>query len=253
MLSLKEHLRKVVDSRSANGKVHQLHGVLCLVVIGLLTGQIGLSRLIAFAMGQGAQRRYNGENHRRMRRKKMVEVRPASWLYEIGLLWRGAPTVPGLQTLIRILGGIKPGELQEAMGAWVKQLLEELGAQTLVGSVDGKAMKAAGRHVLSVFIHDLQQVLWQEEVGEKKNELSAFRDRLKEMLARYPGLWLICGDAMFADQTLCDLLKREGRQWMFQIKANQPNLMEKIEIIFSPIVRQRPHLSDEPEKKRTAW
>lgn len=251
--SLSEHLRTVSDRRSSHGLVYGLHGVLCLVVVGLLTGSTSFSRMIALAMGHGARRRHNGKKRERMRRVKTVRREPAPWLYDIGLLWRGEPTVPGLMQLIRIVGGIEPADLQEALRGWVQDLLATLEADRYVGSVDGKALRAAGKHVLSVFLHDVKQVIMQEEVGEKKNELSAFREKLSWLLDRYPGLWLLCGDAMFADQTLCRLLVNRGRQWMFQIKANQGNLFEKMELFFYPIMQRPPHVSDEPEKKGSMW
>ena len=179
-----------------------------------------------------------------MKRKGIVRPEPSRWLYDIGMLWRGDPTVPGLQQMIGILAGIKPVELQEAMRGWVSDLLEILRVRQYVGSVDGKALWAGGKHVLSVFLHDVEQVVMHEEVGEKKNELSAFRDRLSGLLDRFPGLWLLCRDAMFADaqrrrsllrggecaacQTLCQLLNNRGRHWLFQIKANQGNLFESV-------------------------
>jgi hypothetical protein len=112
--SLSEHLRTVSDRRSAHGKVYDLHGVLCLVVVALLTGHVGFSQTIALAVGHGARRRYNGENRKRRRRQALPCGAASAWLYEIGLLWRGRPTVPGLQQMIRILDGIDPGELQAA-------------------------------------------------------------------------------------------------------------------------------------------
>jgi len=251
--SLSDHLRTVSDRRSAHGKVYELHGVLCLVVVALLTGRMGFSQTIALAVGHGARRRYNGKKRERMKRKGNVGAEPSRWLYDIELLWRGDPTVPGLQQLIRILAGIEPADLQEAMRGWVSDLLETLQARQYVGSVDGKAMRAGGKHVLSVFLHDVKQVVLHEEVGEKKNELSTFREKLSWLLDWYPGLWLLCGDAMFADQTLCALLANRGRHWLFQIKANQGNLFEKLEVFFHPIAQGPPHFSDEPEKKGSMW
>lgn len=251
--SLRRHLQAVADARAERGKLHQLQPVLCLVVLGLLTGRTSLSQILALALGAGAQRHFYGDQRRRRQKQQAMasDLPPAPWLYRIGLLWRGQPTAPCLMTLIRLLRGLKLSDLQEAMGCWVLDLLAHLRQQpALVVRVDGKAMKAADRHVLSVFVEDLKLVLLHEEVDAKKNELSTFRDKLAALLERYPFLWLLSGDAMFSDTKLCEMLKAGGRHWLFQIKANQPHLLEKLELFFSPIVHAAPHLSSEPEKKR---
>lgn len=251
--SLRRHLQTVADARAERGKLHQLQPVLCLVVLGLLTGRTSLSQILALALGAGAQRHFYGDQRRRRQKQQAMasDLPPAPWLYRIGLLWRGRPTVPCLMTLIRLLDDLRLGELQEAMAGWVLDLLAHLREPpALVARVDGKAMKAAERHVLSVFVEDLRLVLLHEEVDEKKNELSTFRDKLATLLERYPFLWLLSGDAMFADAKLCEMLKAGRRHWLFQIKANQPQLLEKLELVFSPIVHAAPQLSEEPEKKR---
>lgn len=249
--SLCAHLKTLADARAEHGKVHQLHAVLCLVVLGLLTGCTSLSQMIALALGAGARRRYYGDHRRRRQKQRAMAYAqpPAQWLYRIGLLWRGSPTVPCLMTLTRLLEAVTMAQLQEAINGWVLELLARLRQEPLVVRVDGKALKAAGRHVLSVFVQDLGVVLLHEEVAEKKNELSTFRDKLTRLLERYPALWLLSGDALFADTTLCQALKQGGRDWLFQIKANQPHLLEKLELVFSPLVRTAPHFSAEAEKK----
>lgn len=250
LMSLVECLKKVPDARSARGKVYPLLPVLSLVVTGLLTGRRALSGIIAMAVGHGAKRRFNGENRRRERKHQGEAAEPAPWLEQIGLRWRDQVTVPTLQTLIRILGGVKASDLQEAMREWVTGLLNAANDGRWVASVDGKALRGAKRHVLSVFIHDLRLTAMQEEVDGKRNELSTLRDRLAWLLERYPGLWLLCGDAIFSDAKLCDMLKDGGRHWLFQVKANQPQLMAKMERVFAPVIRRNPDVAGEPEKKR---
>jgi hypothetical protein len=251
--SLRHHLQTVTDARAEHGKIHKLLPVLCLVVLGLLTGRTSLSQILALAIGAGAGRHFYGDARRRRQKQRAMasDQPPAPWLFRIGLLWRGRPTAPCLMTLIRLLDDLRLGELQEAMAGWVLELLAQLREPpALVVRVDGKAMKAADRHILSVFVEELRLVLLHEEVDEKKNELSTFRDKLSALLERYPFLWLLSGDAMFADTKLCELLKAGQRHWLFQIKANQPQLLEKLELVFSPIVHAAPQLSSEPEKKR---
>jgi hypothetical protein len=255
--SLRAHIRKVLDRRSPHGKVHDLHAVLCLVLVALLcTGAKSVSQVVAFALGQGARRRRNGPLRRaKALRERREKPEAAPWLSEIGLVWRGAPTVPCVGRMIVLLGGVTVADLSEAMSGWLTDLLAHLRTRRVIGSVDGKSMRAGGRHVLSVFLHDIHQVALSLDVDDgKKNELSAFRDAVAALFDRYPGLWLLVGDAMFADKKLCEMINGRDRHWLFQIKENQPDLLEKMRLVFSPIVRrEKPDATSGPEKRGTMW
>ena len=257
--SLLRHLCTVPDPRKERGKVHDFHAMLCLTVVGLLCGHCGMSAVISFAMGQGARRRFSGTNAAkkwRAQEKMMTREEAAPWLKEIGLVWRGVARVPDLMTLIRVRRKVKAADLQKALEAWFAEVLEAAGARRrLVVSVDGKTMRGAeGTHVLSAFVHEVELAVWSCEVEGKKNELSAMRDHLDELIEAFPGLWLLRGDAIFADKTLCELLVRSGKEWFFAIKGNQPNLREKLEILFSPILcAGSPEHEDEPKKRGPMW
>jgi hypothetical protein len=258
ILSLSKHIQKIVDHRSPHGRIHNLHAVLSLVLVALVCAKAqSISQVVAFAAGQGARRRYNGPRRReKVLRDRRIQPEPSAWLYDIGLTWRGEPTVPCVGRMIAILGTVTATDMTEAMSGWISDLLARCKTRRMVGSVDGKALRATGnRHVLSVFVQELGQVALQAEVvAGKKSELSTFRDALATLLERYPGLWLIVGDAMFADKTLCEMLNGQGRHWMFQIKDNQPNLHEKLDLVFSPIIRGRePDATSEPEKRGAMW
>lgn len=58
--------------------------------------------------------------------------------------------------------------------------------------------------------------------------------------------------ALGGGATLCELLKYDGRDWLFQIKRNQGHLYEKLELAFAPITQGAPHYRAAPEKKRAA-
>jgi hypothetical protein len=88
-------------------------------------------------------------------------------------------------------------------------------------------------HVLNVFLHDVEQVVWQVPVESKENEISAFKQSLDELLEAYPFLQLVTGDAMFAGAPLCGALLERGRHYLFQIKEDQKHLHEKMELIFA--------------------
>ena len=121
-------------------------------------------------------------------------------------------------------------------------------------SVDGKASRAAGVHVLNIFLHDVQQVIWQVPVEEKKNEISALKQVLSDLFETYPFLRILTGDAMFAGAPLCSDLIEHGRHYVFQIKADQKNLYEKMEIVFAAkLARASTDASLTGEKKRLRY
>lgn len=263
--SLSRHLLKVADHRSPHGKVHSFHAALCLVVVGLLCSQFGLSRTVAFAQSHGARRRFSGPRRKEKQRSESAAIprEPSSWIRGIGLVWRGEAVVPSLQTILRLLAGVKASDLEAALGDWMAEVVQMCGSRPLVASVDGKNMNGCeGTHVLSAFIHDVKAAVWHRRVDSKRNELSALRETVLELIARHPALWLLRADAIFADRSLCELLTNNGREYFFAIKDNQPNLREKLEILFSPaLCAGSAEVTDEPEKRgamrnsanTTAW
>jgi hypothetical protein len=138
-------------------------------------------------------------------------------------------------TLSRVLGAIDSQALQRALAGWLRGLVEGArGNKGRVAAVDGKTARSSGVHVLNVFLHDVEQVVWAAPVDKKANEITAFKAALKDLLEHYPFLRLVTADAMFAGQPLCELLIENGRHYLFQIKADQPDLLEKMELIFAP-------------------
>ena len=92
-----------------------------------------------------------------------------------------------------------------------------------------KTSRAAGVHVLNVFVHEVRQVLWQLPIAAKHNEISALKQSLAELFAAYPFLRILTGDAMFTGEPLCAELIEHGRHYVFQVKADQKHLLEKPE------------------------
>jgi hypothetical protein len=88
-------------------------------------------------------------------------------------------------------------------------------------------------------------------VAGKQNEISAFKEALAGLLASYPFLGLVVGDAMFAGEPLCELLIENGRHYLFQVKADQPTLLEKLGLLFAPqLHREMAPGAVDGEKKR---
>jgi hypothetical protein len=163
------------------------------------------------------------------------------------------PRSPSVPTLSRVLGKTKGSDLQKALARWMRGLVDSGRKQKLcaVASVDGKTSRSTGIHMLNVFLHDVQQVLWQVPVEAKKNEISAFKQALSAMLENYPFLQIITGDAMFAGAPLCSDLIEHGRHYLFAIKGDQKHLYEKLELVFAPqIARAAKPDAVTGEKKR---
>lgn len=205
---LLECLSRIPDARHARGVRYPQGSVLALCVVAMICGRQNLTQIHRF-----------GRDHRQL-------------LRELGFSRRTSPSVP---TLSRVLGGIPIAALQEALSRWMGGLVDSIRKRRACGvaAVDGKTSRASGVHLLNVFVHDVQQVIWQMPVAEKRNEISALKHSLGDLLATYPFLQVLTGDAMFAGEPLCAELIGHGRHYVFQIKADQKHLLEKMELVFA--------------------
>ena len=207
--SLHEALSAIPDSRRARGVRYPQGALLTLCILAFMCGAQNLSQIHRFARNHG------------------------NLLEPLGFRSKTPPSVP---TLSRVLGSVPLEGLQTALGRWLCDLVEASRSTGAIASVDGKASRSCGAHVLNVFLHDLEQVIWAAPVGKKANEISAFRSGLASLLESYPLLQLVVGDAMFTGEPLCSELIENGRHYLFQVKADQPHLLEKFEIVFSPFL-----------------
>jgi len=224
--SLLACLGEVVDCRKARGIRYPLGSVLGLCIVAFVCGRQNLSQVSRFA---------------RDHREVMKELGFRGWRW---------PSVP---TLSRVLGQVSVKDLQEVLSRWLVALVDSARQRQrcAVAAVDGKTSRASGVHVLNVFLHDVQQVVWQVPIASKDNEISALKQALDELFAAYPFLRVLTGDAMFAGAPLCSQLIQRGRHYVFQIKADQKNLYEKMQLIFSAdLSREAPSSALTGEKKR---
>ena len=74
------------------------------------------------------------------------------------------------------------------------------------------------------------------------------RRRLEELLANYPILKLLTGDAIFAQRPLAELLTAHGVDYLFQIEANQGDTLDALENCFAPVV-DRPPAAETVDKR----
>jgi hypothetical protein len=193
----------ITDSRFARGKVHPLPGVLALVVLGMMAGCRPLSAISRY-----------GQIH--------PEV-----LAPLGL--RRSPSVA---TLHRLLRRVSVGEVRTALAAFTRQLLAARTGRPEVGivAVDGKTSRgvwedAEQLHVLHVFAQSSALGLDQVAVGGALDETVAAQGWLEQVAATFPGLTILTGDALYAEQDLCAAVVAGQRDYVLRLKKTNPPSM----------------------------
>jgi hypothetical protein len=192
-------LATITDSRLARGKVHPLPAVLALVVLGLMADCRSLSAISRY-----------GQIH--------PEV-----LAPLGL--RRSPSVA---TLHRLLRQVSVAEVRAALAAFSRQLLAARTGDPRVGvvAVDGKTLRgvwegAAQLHVLHVFAHTSALALDQVAVATVPEETSAAQDWLAQVADTFPGLTILTGDALYAEQNLGAAVVDGQRDYVLRLKKTR--------------------------------
>lgn len=148
------------------------------------------------------------------------------------------PEHPSATCISRSLAGLSLAEFRQAFAEWIQPQLEE-SDRFLTAAVDGKtscqAYDANGdpEIMLNVFLHDLKLAISQWSVGKSKtNEPGCLKENLLELLQAYPLLNLLTGDAIFLQRPLLKVLQENGCDYLFQVKANQPETVEALDYCF---------------------
>jgi hypothetical protein len=177
VISLYEALQCLPDPRRGQGKRYSLAFLLCLFILAKLAGPTSLSGATEWVRHRGMQI----AQHFGLRRKQM----------------------PCQMTSGRILARIDAGLLDELLAAffirWEAQQRcgsEPSRLQTSQGSlthdqlaIDGKTIRATSMqahpvHLLSCYDVTTGTVLWQCNVGEKQNEISALKPLITPSLVK---------------------------------------------------------------------
>lgn len=199
---LVDRFATLTDPRHARGRVHPLPGVLALMLLGLLGGCRSLS----------AVSRY-GTIH--------PEVLPP-----LGL--RRSPSVA---TLHRLLGMVTVAEVRGVVRAFAQDLIARREAPAAVTEValDGKTLRGTHEdgtplHVLRAFAQHAGLGLDQALAAPLRGEVSAALTWLDEVAGAFPGLAILTGDALFAEQSLCAAVVAGQRDYVFRLKkTSQPS------------------------------
>jgi hypothetical protein len=224
-------IKKVPDPRSKQGTSHPCSTLLAVLFLGLLA-QVSSPAEIA-----------------RWTKRHFAQL---SKFLRFGKI-KGELKSPCDNTFTRVLKKLSHSDLQQAFSEFLNALLQDT---SLVAAVDGKVAKQMKDEnddpilMLNVFVHKLKLHLASWSVrGDKTNEPACLTKHLEELFSMYPCLKLLTGDAMFAQRPLLEALQEYHCDYLFQVKSNQPKILEKVKVIFKDAEYQQP---DDvlPRKKR---
>lgn len=198
----------VPDPRDPSGRRFPLQGLLAIAVAALLAGRQGLASISRWG------------------RECTVEQ-----LRRLGIPRNQAPCHA---TWHNIFKGIEENAMEKALAAWTRGALPAGAAIAM----DGKTLRGSryadypAVHLLAAYCDAIAGVLGQRPVDTKKaNEITEAAALLKAVPVK--GM-IITGDAMFAQRTICEAIRKRGGEYVFTVKDNQSGLREAIDQAFAP-------------------
>jgi hypothetical protein len=217
---LAEVFSQVADPRKARGVRHPFPAILSLVFLGLL------ARITEMAV--------------------VTRWAAAHWdeLKEPLGFTREKP--PCDTTISRALAKLSLSDFRRAFSLWLQSVLADREGRW-AAAVDGKTCRqglgvdGSPIQMLNVFLQQAKLALDQWSIGgDKTNEPGSLKNHLSELLTAYPTLRLLTGDAIYAQRPLVELLKAEGCDYLFQIKANQPEVLDALKVCFAEASESKP-------------
>jgi hypothetical protein len=227
---LLEVFSSLKSSRDPRGTIYPLASTLALVLIALLSGCKNPSQIYAFAQAHPALLPKLGFRPRKRPRKAQN---------------KGRISAPNEDTTQAILDSVDPKQLNEKLAQFLARMVRR-GERA---AIDGKALRGSDDYVLSVFVNDLCQVAWQEDVGEKDHELKALERALPAILEQYPALKLFTGDAAFCQKSIARALVGARRDYFLQLKAPHDTDVALAQDGFAQITAGSPALARSEEKR----
>jgi hypothetical protein len=217
------------DPRSKQGVTHPYHGMLLLVLLGLLAQIPEIARI----------RRWVDKHW-----EKLQEPLQFKKTYP-----------PVATTISRALAKTTVADLQKVIAEFLKTIIAE-DHDFVVGAVDGKVAKQMkdedGDPILqlNIFAHNIKVTLMSYSVrGDKTNEPGCLKAHLDELFTMYPMLKLLTGDAIFAQRPLLEVLQEHGCDYLFQVKENQPDILDAAKACFANVDPNVPDYQSPVEKK----
>jgi hypothetical protein len=232
--SLASFIESLPDPRSKQGVSHSYHGMVTIVLLGLIAGIPYMAWI----------RRWAEKHWHTLRaplKFKEDKLKP-----------------PVETTFFRALAKTSVADFQKIFAEFLQHVLAQ-DHDTLVAAVDGKVAKqmknADGDPILllNILAHNIKVTLADYDVrGDKTNEPGCLKNNLESLFEQYPLLKLLTGDAIFAQRPLLEVLQEHGCDYLFQIKENQPDVLDAAQVCFADV---NPDVPDAHmlEKKTAKW
>jgi DDE family transposase len=207
-LSLVEVLAEVPDPRSRHGRIHPLPAILALTALAMLRGCKGPVAIAQFGRDYGAPLAH-------------------------ALGFRRGKT-PGASCLSELFSRLDVVAFEAALSRWIKSRSP---APTAGGpakepvSLDGKTLRGSrdgdvpGQHLVAAYAPLIEAVLAQVRVDAKTNEHKAALQLLGVLPVKGR---IVIGDAIFCQRDVCAEIIRQGGDYLFFTKANQPGLQTDV-------------------------
>jgi hypothetical protein len=227
--SLVEIFRQIPDGRCRRGVRHPMSAILSLVFLGLLARIREMAVLERWARAHWDQLK-----------------EPLGFTQD---------EPPHATTVSRALAACPSAGFAQAFVEWVRAIaLEDCPFAVAVDaktSCQGFDADGSPVQMLTALVHDLKLVIGQWSVrGEKSNEPTVFRQHLPELLANFPLLRLVTGDAIYAQRPLAEALMAENCDYLLPIKGNQPDVQAALQHCLGSAHERKPAAST-CEKKGT--
>jgi len=220
LLQLGTVFSQLTDPRKARGVRHPFSSIVALVFLGLLARITEMAVLVRWAT--------------------------VYWNELRGPLGFTRDRPPCDTTISRALAKLSLDEFRQGFSAWLKSAITDHEGPWIAAidgktSCQGRAADGTPIHMLNVFLQDAKLALDQWSVhGDKTNEPGSFQHHLQELLTAYPALRIFTGDAIFAQRPLVELLQTHGCDYLFQVKANQPDVLDALTTCFATASSARP-------------
>lgn len=205
------YLRRIKDKRSRYGRIYPLSMVLVLVILAKLSGEDKPTGIASWI------------------RHRQTELLPFFDFHHDRL--------PCLNTVRNVLSyAFDVDQLSDVFTSYLHHAYG--GQQSQLVTIDGKTMRGTipkgvtqGVHLLAVYLPEEGITLKQVKVGAKTNEIGAAEPLLADIPLKNR---VLCADAMHTQRSSSLYVLRQGGNFVWTVKENQPTLKADVERFFQP-------------------